>query len=117
MVDPELDGVYVIWRDPKKGGGLFSFLSSALGHLKISEEMNRYPVIDWETHHLELNDNQRVLGTSNVWNYFFEPVSIYELSDLINLENVVYSNGLHPENIGFPYSQLDWIQPCFQKFR
>ncbi len=116
MVNPELDGVYVIWRDPKKGGGFFSFLSSALGHLKISEEMNRHPVIDWETHHLELSKNNIVLGTRNVWNYFFEPVSSYELSDLMNLENVVYSNGLHPENIGFPYSQLDWIQPCFQKF-
>jgi hypothetical protein len=116
VIDPKLHGIYVIWRDPKKGGGLFSFFSSALGHLKISEEMKRYPVIDWETHHTNLGKNQMVLGTSNVWNYFFEPVSGYKLSDLTNLDNVIYSDGLHPDNIGFPYANLDWIQPCFQKF-
>lgn len=116
MIDPELYGVYVIWRDPKNGGGFFSFLSSVLGHLKISEEMKRYPVIDWETHHQGLAENQMVLGTSNVWNYFFEPVSRYKLSDLMNLDNVIYSDGSHPDNIGFPYSKLDWIRPCFQKF-
>jgi hypothetical protein len=78
--------------------------------------MKRYPVIDWETHQLGLSKNQIVLGTSNVWNYFFEPVSEYELSDLMTLEDVVHSNGLHPDNIGFPYAQLDWIQPIFKKF-
>ena len=78
--------------------------------------MKRYPLIDWETHHSGLSKNQMVLGTRNVWNYFFESVSRYELSDLKNLDNVVYSNGLYPENIGFPYSRLDWIKPCYQKF-
>jgi hypothetical protein len=116
VIEPELSGVYVIWRDPKKGGGLFSFLSSVLGHLKTSEEIKRFPVIDWETHHKSLSKNQMVLGTSNVWRYFFEPVSRYELSDLKNLDNVVYSDGLHSDKIGFPYSKLDWIQPCFRKY-
>jgi len=112
----ETSGVYVIWRDPRKGGGFFSFLSSVLGHLKISEEMKLQPVIDWETHHFGLSENQIVLGTANVWNYFFESVSNYELSELKNLDNVFFCDGEHPDNIRFPYSKLDWVQPCFQKF-
>jgi len=115
-MDSELNGIYVSWRNPKNGGGFFSFLSSVLGHLKISEELKRYPVIDWETHHKGLANNQIVLGTSNVWEYFFEPVSKYKLSDLINLENVLYSNGEHPDNIGFPYSKLAWVQPLFRTY-
>ena len=61
--------------------GLFSNLISTLQYLYLSEVENRIPIIDWKIcWYLQKEPYNGVV--QNVWDYYFEPVSPYVLTDI-----------------------------------
>lgn len=63
---------YIIYAS---GGGFNSILGHVLGHLKIAEDAGYTPFVDMELHSNYYSEDNAVLGTRNVWEYFFLPVS------------------------------------------
>ena len=84
---------YVIRKRPP-GWGFFSNVFYVLQGLKYSEELGCAPVVDMENYFLsELSALRPINGTRNAWNYFFENVSEYELSEVYRSRNVILSDG------------------------
>ena len=81
---------YVIKRI--KGGGLFSNFLFVLNHLIIAEKLKMIPVVDMENFSNLYNEKKKVNGTLNSWQYYFEPVSKYSLSEVYKSKFVVFSS-------------------------
>lgn len=63
---------YVIRR---RGGGLFSIITSVLANLSVAESKGLEPYVDLESLPTPYQENMPVNGTRNVWEYYFSPVS------------------------------------------
>jgi len=84
---------YVIRKRPP-GWGFFSNVFYVLQGLKYSEELGCVPVVDMENYFMsELSALRPINGTRNAWNYFFENVSGYKLSEVYRSKNVILSDG------------------------
>ena len=81
---------YVIKRTP--GAGLFSNLTFVLNHLKIAEKYSFIPVIDMENFPTIYNEDNKINGTLNSWNYYFKSVSKYSLKEVYKSKNVIFTN-------------------------
>lgn len=82
---------YVIrWID---GGGLFSYVINALGHIKYAIQNNYIPVIDMMNYSNPYL-NKKDIGKINSWEYYFEQPFGYSLKDIKNSKNIIISNGL-----------------------
>ena len=91
--------VIKIHEKNKEGGGLFSNLLFILNHLKFAENLNAIPVIDLENFYNRYNQKQRIFGTRNSWQYYFEPVSNYNLNEVYQSQNVLVTNGFFSKNM------------------
>ena len=81
---------YVIKRTP--GAGLFSNLTFVLNHLKIAEKYSFIPVIDMQNFPTIYNEDNKINGTLNSWNYYFKSVSKYSLKEVYKSKNVIFTN-------------------------
>jgi len=79
---------YVI-RRRASNAGLFSYLLTFLGHLKIAEKRNLIPVVDMLNYH---NIYTQESAQVNAWDLFFSQPSPYCLSDVYESQKVVLSN-------------------------
>lgn len=92
---PHSEIPYIIRRT---GGGLFSTVSSVLGHLRIASLLGLVPVVDFENYPTIYNERNPVNGTSNSWEYYFEPVSHIGVAEAYNSKTAVLSSEGHPAN-------------------
>lgn len=90
---------YVIQRSP--GGGMFSNLNYVLHHLFIAEKFNFVPIVDMTNYYTLYNEKKSVKGINNSWEYYFEPVSKYSLTDVYKSKNVIITDGRTRGNIAF----------------
>lgn len=65
--------------------GFFTNFFHILQYLKDAEIENRIPIIHWEggiysAHKKRYNG----IRSNNIWDYFFEPVSLYKITDLVD---------------------------------
>jgi hypothetical protein len=81
---------YVIKRTP--GAGLFSNLTFILNHLKIAEKYSFIPVVDMENFPTIYNEDNKISGTLNSWNYYFKSVSKYNLKEVYKSKNVIFTD-------------------------
>ena len=88
---------YVIKRTP--GAGLFSNLTFVLNHLKIAEKYNFTPVVDMENFPTIYNEDSKINGTLNSWNYYFKSVSKYSLKEVYKSKNVIFTNDFFSEGM------------------
>ena len=79
---------YVIKRSP--GAGFFSNLNFVIQHLLIADKKNFIPVIDMENFQTFYNCKTKIKKTKNSWNYYFKPVSSYDLKEVYNSYNVIF---------------------------
>lgn len=96
------DRTFYVIKQEGRGRGLFSLVASVLCHLDIAEEHGWIPIIDFENFKNIYNENNPINGTNNSWEYYFEPVSKYKLSEVYSSHNVVLSNDSYP--VGYDYS-------------
>jgi hypothetical protein len=90
------DKLFYVVRQPGLGRGIFSLFSSTLCYLDIADRFGLHPVIDFENFRTEYNENDRINGTHNAWQYFFEPVSQYELANVYQSKRVLFSENGYP---------------------
>jgi len=88
---------YVIWRT--HGAGFFSILTSILARFHIAETRNFVPVVDLERNPSIYQEDQPVLGTRNVWEYYFLQPAGRAVRDLE--QDPVEIDGIWPK--GYPY--------------
>lgn len=87
---------YVIKRTP--GAGLFSNLSFVLNHIIIAKKFDFIPVVDMENFLTFYNEEKKILGTRNAWEYFFDKISKYSLSDVYRSQTVIFTDNIFHKN-------------------
>lgn len=84
---------YYLIRRRSKNVGLFSYVLTALGHIKYAEEHNYVPVVDMLHYESPYLDKE---NPKNVWEYYFEQPRGICLDDLKLKRNIVLSTGELP---------------------
>ena len=106
---------YVIWREP--GAGFFSILSGILGHLHIAETFGLQPVIDMQNYPGTYSESEPILGTHNMWEYYFQPVGRIESVGGMDSMQMVDSGGQYPfQVLNFPYAAVPWLPAIYDRY-
>jgi len=98
---------YVIWLD--LGPGFFSILSAVLCHLKIADILGMVPVIDFQNFGTLYNENMPINNTKNVWEYYFKPVSSFNLGEVYDSKNVFFCSGSYPSSMSYSITTIDGL--------
>ena len=93
---------YVIQR--KIGGGFFSNLLFVMNHLIIANKLKLIPVIDMENFKNFYSEKNKIQNSKNVWEYYFEKISNYDLKEVYKSKNVLISENL--PFFGYKYRAL-----------
>ena len=102
--DQNLDKTfYVIQRSPG-GGGIFSNLSFVVNHIKIAKKLGYEPIVDMENYPNIYNESEKIFGTYNSWEYYFEQISNYKLKDIYKSKNVFLTDSRFYSDIDFEYN-------------
>lgn len=99
---------YVIWRD-NMGSGFFSNVSHVLCHLKIADIAGMIPVVDFKNFKTLYNENMVVHNTDNAWEYYFKPVSPFNLDEVYKSKNVFFCSGAYPASMGLNITQINGL--------
>ena len=100
--------------------GLLSCYLHFLGHIldkyEDIEQGKIIPVIDMYTEHFELvgnaNDGEKKV---NAWDYYFEPLSKYKVSEVLKSKNVLLSYGFLPKSASPFFGDKDLDQTLLRK--
>ena len=87
---------YVIQRSP--GAGMFSNLIFVLNHLIICEKHKFIPIIDMENFPTIYNEKNKIFKTLNSWEYYFKPVSKFQLDKIYNSQRTIISSNFNYKN-------------------
>ncbi len=101
---------YVIKRTP--GAGMFSNLTFVMNHLLIAHQHNFIPVVDMLNFPTIYNEKNKIDGTLNAWEYYFEPVSRYSLEEVYKSKNVLITSNKFEK-----YMSLDLFDKKFKKVK
>lgn len=91
---------FVIYRTPYEAG-FFSNFAHVIGHLKLIENTNLIPVVDFKNFKTFYNTNEPINGTENAWEYYFEQISPYSLEEVYQSKNVLFCDGKYPHSVDF----------------
>lgn len=86
---------YVIRRRPP-GGGFFSNFMFVMGHISIANNKGYIPVVDMENYHTFYSEDNVIVNTKNVWEYYYNQPSSYSLKEVYNSKNVCLSSMVFP---------------------
>ena len=104
---------YVIKRTP--GTGFFSNLTFILNHLLISEKHGYIPIIDMENYKTIYNEKTKIKNTLNAWEYYFEKLNKFELSDVYKSKNVIITNNKFYRNFYYNFLENEKLKEFFIK--
>ena len=102
---------YVIKRTP--GTGFFSNLTFILNHLLISEKLGYIPIIDMENYKTIYNEKTKIKNTLNAWEYYFEKLNKFELSDVYKSKNVIITNNKFYRNFYYNFLENEKLKEFF----
>ena len=71
---------------------MFSNLTFVMNHLLIAHQHNFIPVVDMLNFPTIYNEKNKIDGTLNAWEYYFEPVSRYSLEEVYKSKNVLITS-------------------------
>lgn len=91
---------YVIYRTPYEAG-FFSNFTHVVGHLKLIENTDFIPVVDFQNFKTFYNTDNPINGTENSWEYYFEQPSGYSLEEVYQSKHVLFCDGQYPHNAIF----------------
>ena len=81
---------YVIRRYP--GTGLFSNLAYVMNHIQIANRMGFIPVVDMKNYPTVYNEKEKIFGTYNSWEYYFEKLSNFTLDEVYKSKNILMTD-------------------------
>tara|TARA_Y100000590_G_scaffold302630_1_gene341153 strand:- start:2610 stop:3659 length:1050 start_codon:yes stop_codon:yes gene_type:complete len=102
---------YVIKRTP--GTGFFSNLTFILNHLLISEKHGYIPIIDMENYKTIYNEKIRVKNTFNAWEYYFEKLNNFELTEVYKSKNVIITSNKFYRNFYYNFLENKKLKKFF----
>ena len=106
---------YVIRRAPGKVG-LFSYVSTNLGHIKYAVDHGYIPIIDMQNYrNTYLEDEQ--IGKVNAWEFYFKQPCGYTLSDIKKSKNVILSSGIINCGVEYPDSQIAYDENLYREWK
>ena len=88
---------YVIRRSP--GAGMFSNFIYVLNHVNIAKKNNFIPIVDMENFTTIYNERQKINNTYNAWEYYFEKLNKYNLSEVYKSQNVIITENLFHDSL------------------
>ena len=84
---------YVIKRK-FQANGLFSSVTFVLDHIEFAIKRKMVPIVDMKNFHTVYNENRKINGTKNAWNYYFRTISKYSLEEVYKSKNVFFSSDI-----------------------
>lgn len=90
------DKLFYIIRRNGGGAGFFSNFVHVLSHIKIAENLDMIPVVDFENFKTYYNENHIINSTKNSWEYYFNQPAPYSLEEVYKSKHVFYSDGDFP---------------------
>lgn len=103
---------FVISRTPFEAG-FFSNYAHVMRYLKLIENTEFIPVVDFENFKTFYNEDEPINGTKNSWEYYFEQVSPYSLEEVYQSKNVLFCDGTYQHNVEFKENELF---ECYNKY-
>lgn len=107
---------YVI-RWNSQYSALMGLLSYVLGKIKYAEKKGYIPVVDFKNGKNYYFKNDDEIGTCNIWEMFFEPVSPYSLEEVYQSKNVILGSMSLPRTRPTPASLLETDSIIFDEWR
>jgi len=95
---------YVIKRSP--GSGFFSNFVYVINHIRIAKIYNLIPIIDMQNYKTIYNDDQK-LKKINAWNYYFQNINQYKLSEVYKSKNVLFSSNIFDKKKYFHLPEIN----------
>ena len=99
---------YVIRRSP--GAGMFSNVNYVINHLKICDQYNFIPIVDMENFTTIYNERQKINNTYNAWEYYFEKLNKYNLSEVYKSQNVILTSQFYQSNMKTDIYRKDYLK-------
>lgn len=81
---------YIIRRYP--GTGLLSNLAYVVNHIQIANRMGFIPIVDMKNYPSVYNENDKIFGTLNSWEYYFEQLTDYSLDEVYQSKNIIITD-------------------------
>lgn len=106
---------YVIRRATCKVG-LFSYVMTNMGLVKLALKNGYIPVIDMQGNANTYLENGEI-GRVNAWEFFFEQPCGFSLKDISNSKNVVLSNGLITKKSIYPGKEITENRELYAEWR
>ncbi|WP_417009137.1 hypothetical protein [Bacteroides congonensis] len=82
------DKIFYVIRPSSEAEGLLSLFFTVIRNVQYAELHGMIPVVDFENYKTQYSRNESLFGKFNAWEYFFKPVSKYELSEVYHSKNV-----------------------------
>lgn len=107
---------FIVWRKSQAstGVGFFSIVTSVLAQLRLAEERNLIPVVDFETHFSTYQEREPIHGTRNMWEYYFEQPAGRKLPEVE--KNADRSDGTHPRGFAYDLSRDPRYKELWDKY-
>ena len=103
---------YVIHR--KKGAGMFSDVMHVMNSVDTALRNGMIPVVDLRLGRCLYNENKRINGSENPWEYYFEQPCGFSLDEVYSSKNIVVASG----NV-LPYNEFyhsDKALPIYERY-
>ena len=71
---------------------MFSNILYVLNHIKIANHYKFIPIVDMKNFVSIYNDHVNISGCENSWEYYFEKISNYKLSEVYKSNKVIISS-------------------------
>ena len=81
---------YIIRRYP--GTGLLSNLAYVINHIQIANRMGFIPIVDMKNFPSVYNESDKIFGTLNSWEYYFEQLTDYSLDEVYQSKNIIITD-------------------------
>ena len=104
---------YVIKRTP--GTGFFSNITFILNHLLISEKLGYIPIIDMQNYKTIYNEKNKIKNTLNAWEYYFEKLNNFDLTEVYKSKNVIITNNKFYNNFYYNFLENEKLKEFFIK--
>lgn len=86
----EPQNTYYVIRCDLPECGLFAIFMYVLDHLAYAADQGYVPILDSKRYECLYKEKNPIYGTTDPWQYYFEPISDKTLKDTLTLKNVIY---------------------------
>jgi len=90
------DKTFFVIRRSSNNTGILSNYHHVMGYIRKAIRKGYIPVVDMENYLTNVNEEGKINGTKNAWEYYFKQPTEYSLKDVYESANVILSNGDFP---------------------